>query len=70
METLSTILTKAKLEVLCARLGLKPNTPLEQRSIRTGPTHEYRIVGSDDMLKFDQNYDHAWLVRRYYASRF
>lgn len=36
MEILSTVLPQAKLEVLCARLGLKPNTPLEKRSLGGG----------------------------------
>lgn len=65
MDTVIAIFGKRKAEILEARLGLKPNTPLEPRSL---DRHEYRVAGTDDLLRVSPDFNGATLYRRHFAK--
>ena len=54
----------AMVDIVCTRLHLKPETPL----IPHGDKGEYRIAGTDDLLRFGKNFSSAQRVRRYFAK--
>lgn len=64
MHPLKSMLPAAKVEVVCARLGLKPETPL----IPYGDKGKFRIVGTDDMLQFGEKFSTVRRVRRYFKD--